>query len=163
MTSKCKQWLEANDPTKSVNWSKGIPENLTGPPWRVPETLLRSKDINSILEYSLQVQSSTIKTQMNCADDLQLIELHYFILSNASLVVTGLLARYLKSIGISSKPMCGVFKPSVDFKGLKGAPIVYLKIDDYVIDNTYLHQTEKANQQPANQQILLLTKNHSIL
>lgn len=146
MASQCKKWLAANDATKSVNWSKGIPETLSSPPWRVPETLIRSKDINSLLEYSMQVQSSTIQTQMKSADDLQLLELNYFILSNASLNVTGLLSRYLKSIGISSKPVCGIFKPVVDFAGLKGAPSVFLKIDEIVLDNSYLHQTEKATQ-----------------
>jgi len=146
MASKCKTWLETNDPVKSVNWSKGIPENLSSPPWRVPETLMRSKDINSLLEYSMQVQSSTVQTQMKSAEDLQLLELNYFILSNASLTVTGFLQRYLKNIGISSKAVCGVFKPVVDFAGLKGAPSVFLKVDEYVLDNTYLHQTEKATQ-----------------
>jgi len=146
MSGQVENWLQENDPSKSVSWSKGIPENLSSPPWRVPETLLRSKDINTLLEYSMQVQSSTIQTQMKSADDLQLLELNYFILSNASLTVTGLLSRYLKSIGISSKPVCGIFKPTVDFAGLKGAPSVFLKIDEFVIDNTYLHQTEKATQ-----------------
>jgi len=146
VASNCKTWLASNDAAKSVSWSKGIPDSLTSPPWRVPETLLRSKDINSLLEYSMQVQSSTIQTQMKSADDLQLLELNYFILSNASLTVTGLLHRYLKSIGISSKPVCGIFKPAVDFAGLKGAPSVFLKIDGHVLDNTYLHQTQKATQ-----------------
>ena len=146
MESKCKEWLEKNDPVQSVSWSKGIPANLTSPPWRVPETLMRCKDINSILEYSLQVQSSTIQTQMKSAEDLQLLELNYFILSNASLGVSGFLQRYLKSIGISSKTVCGIFKPVVDFAGLKGAPTVFLKVDENVLDNTYLHQTEKATQ-----------------
>eukprot|EP00092_Neocalanus_flemingeri_P107148 GFUD01137525.1.p1 GENE.GFUD01137525.1~~GFUD01137525.1.p1 ORF type:complete len:314 (-),score=93.94 GFUD01137525.1:18-959(-) len=146
MSSQVLSWLESNDPSKSVSWSKGIPENLSSPPWRVPETLMRSKDINTLLEYSMQVQSSTIQTQMKSADDLQLLELNYFILSNASLTVAGLLSRYLKSIGISSKPVCGIFKPVVDFAGLKGAPSVFLKVDNFVIDNTYLHQTERATQ-----------------
>jgi len=146
MKSQVKNWLESNDLTTSVNWSKPMPVNLTCPPWRVPETLLRSKDINTLLEYSMLVQSSTIQTKMTSADDLHLLELNYFILSNASLSVSGLLSRYLKSIGISSTTVCGIFKPSVDFAGLKGAPCVFLKVDSNVVDNTYLHQTEKATQ-----------------
>ena len=43
--------------------------------------------------------------------------------------------------------VCGVYKPTVaDYDGLKGVASVFLKINDTVIDNTYLHQTEKATQ-----------------
>jgi len=146
-TSNLQKWLEVNDLEKSISWSKPPPERLSSPPWRVPETLLRSKDVNSLLEFSLQVQSSTIQTRMKSSSDLQLLELSYYILSNSSLNISGLLSRYLTSIGIKNSVICGVYKPSVvGYDALKGCGQVFLKIEDFVIDNVYLHQTEKATQ-----------------
>ena len=50
-------------------------------------------------------------------------------------------------MGVNNSVLCGIFKPSIaDYKDLKGVPNVFLKIGQHVIDNTYLHQTEKATQ-----------------
>ena len=50
-------------------------------------------------------------------------------------------------MGVTNSVVCGIFKPSIaDYKELKGVPNVFLKIGQHVIDNTYLHQTEKATQ-----------------
>ena len=59
-TSNLQKWLEVNDLEQSISWSKAAPEALTGGPWRVPQSLLRSKDINSLLEFSLQVLHCTV-------------------------------------------------------------------------------------------------------
>jgi hypothetical protein len=109
--------------------------------------MLRSKDVNRLLEFSLQLQSSSLQTQLRTQEELQLLELRHYILSNAGPTLHGLLSRYLTAIGIKNSLVCGVYKPSVvDYDGLKGVPSVFLKIGDTVIDNTYLHQTEKATQ-----------------
>ena len=86
-------WLKNNDLPKSVTWSKSIPEDLSSPPWRVPDTVERAEDINAILEHSIKVQASTVQTRVYSADDLQMLELRYYVLSNESLAVTGFLAR----------------------------------------------------------------------
>ena len=55
--------------------------------------------------------------------------------------------RYLTAIGVTNSAVCGIFKPSLaDYEELKGVPNVFLKIGEHVIDNSYLHQTEKATQ-----------------
>ena len=58
-----------------------------------------------------------------------------------------LTCRYLTAMGVTNSVICGIFKPSIaDYEDLKGVPNVFLKIGQHIIDNTYLHQTEKATQ-----------------
>ena len=68
-----------------------------------------------------------------------------FIVSNACQNISILLRFYLKSLGVESQVICGVYHIA---SHELTAPHVFLKIGGHVIDNTYIHSdTEKSAQE----------------
>ena len=129
---------------------------LRNPPWKLPQTRPNAATVNKILgeskilwnitwinwffsEQSLKIQSSTIPSLTNT-----FYSQTKFIVSNACQNISILLRFYLKSLGVESQVICGVYHIA---SHELTAPHVFLKIGGHVIDNTYIHSdTEKSAQ-----------------
>ena len=78
----------------NVVLGRGIPDQFDAPPWRLPLSAHPKADlINTILDHSMTVQSSTVDRTVPNSKDFE-----EFILTNAQLVVSGLIRSYLHSV-----------------------------------------------------------------
>ena len=74
--------------TRKAVLGQGIPEQYREPPWRLPTSLARHQEVNSLLEHSMKTQAATVPG----SDDFQ-----DFILSNS---------RYM---GIGKNRWCEIY------------------------------------------------------
>merc|ERR1711884_266077 len=109
-------------------------------PWRVSNNVNKADIINKLLEHSLVVQSSTVPDEVT-SQDLR----RHFIMSNNCINISILLDYFLAHLGVASKVYCGALKaPGDDSNALMH---VFLKVEEEVVDNTYVHIEEEDSSQ----------------
>ena len=133
-----KAWLNAETLTDLIKWNTAtsLLLNIHCLPWFVPERHPKAQQINTILRKSISIQCSTIPNKDKHYG------LNHFILSNACIVVSALLVKYLKCCGVNTKLVNGFLKPDNHPAGDLAIPHIYLEIDGYLIDNSFVHIDE---------------------
>ena len=130
-----KAWLNAETLTDLIKWNTAtsLLLNIHCLPWFVPEMHPKAQQINTIPRKSISIQCSTIPNKDKHYG------LNHFILSNACIVVSAMLVKYLKCFGVKAKLVNGFLKPDNHPDGDVAIPHVYLEIDGYLIDNSFIH------------------------
>jgi len=126
-----------------VESGRPIPSGQTQPPWRIPSASISEEwtKINSILEKSMEIQSSRIPG----SDDFD-----SFIISNSCLAIHGLLKYYIETLNLcdSLKVVFGVLLWDPNARDgpddYEGTPHVWLDIKNCPIDNTYVALPEES-------------------
>lgn len=126
-TEELEEKLELNIP---------LPEYLQSPPWRVPDTCTDAGKINRVLEYSMQVQASSLPSCW------EFPSLPHCVLSDSPQNVSIILRRCLAAVGVKADVMCGVFRPLLEDGPAPAVPMVFLDIQGHTIDNSYSHQEQ---------------------
>ena len=112
----------------------GIPAKYSSPPWRLEDSHPASQTVNSVLETSMMVQAGHVPQTDN--------DFQEFVLSNASLAVSGLLRHYLAAAGLEANIVFGVLRWDEAARegpgDYEGTPHVWLRIGETPIDNNYV-------------------------
>jgi len=119
--------------SKKAVLGRGIPEKYDIPPWRLPHTQQHSNQINNLVQHSMMAQAAQIPNSGDFAD---------FVLSNASLAVSGLLRHYLSVLGVRADIVFGVLLwDEVARSGpddYEGTPHVWLNVGGLPLDNNHV-------------------------
>eukprot|EP00091_Calanus_sinicus_P017137 TRINITY_DN36982_c0_g1_i1.p1 TRINITY_DN36982_c0_g1~~TRINITY_DN36982_c0_g1_i1.p1 ORF type:complete len:322 (-),score=122.70 TRINITY_DN36982_c0_g1_i1:55-981(-) len=119
--------------SKKAVLGRGIPEKYNIPPWRLPDTQPHREEINSLLQHSMMAQAAQIPKSGDFED---------FVLSNASLAVSGLLRHYLSVLGVSADIVFGVLLWDESARSgaddYEGTPHVWLSIAGLPVDNNHV-------------------------
>jgi len=112
---------------------RGVPNKYDHPPWRLPSNHQNAGVINTMLEYSMKIQSGHIPKSDEFSE---------FILSNSSLAVAGLLQYYLSLLQIKSEIVFGILEWDEQARSgpedFEGTPHIWLSLEGVPIDNAHV-------------------------
>ena len=119
--------------SRKVILGQGVPVKYNYPPWRVLGNHPLAAKINSLLSYSMKVQSGHIPKSDEFSE---------FILSNSSLAIAGLLQYYLSVVDIKANIIFGILQWDPEARSgvddFEGTPHIWLQVDGVPIDNSHV-------------------------